>query len=197
MRIRHALNHATHDFFQNYGFLYVQVPIITTTDTEGFSHKFHVTTLLNKMKTGESTIKASESNNFDGVSLESIKDSLTEKINQVEELKRTDSNKEASLAAIEDLKKTNELISQLERKENQKEKDLNFLDDYFSCQAFLTVSGRLHLESYACALGNVYSFGPRFKAETFQSTRRVSEMWMTEAEMAFAELEVTVIGNGG
>ncbi|KAJ8429609.1 hypothetical protein Cgig2_017443 [Carnegiea gigantea] len=188
-RIRHALNHATHNFFQNNGFLYVQVPIITTTDTEGFSHKFHVTTLLNKMMMGESTIKASGSNNFDGVSLESIKASLTEKTNQVEELKRTDSNKEASLAAIEDLKKTNELISQLERKEKQEEKDLNFLDDYFSCQAFLTVSGRLHLESYACALGNVYSFGPRFKAETFQSTRRVSEMWMIEAEMAFAELE--------
>lgn len=65
------------------------------------------------------------------------------------------------------------------------------MNDYFSCQAFLTVSGRLHLESYACALGNVYSFGPRFKAQTIHSTRHVSEMWMVEAEMAFSELEVS------
>jgi len=155
----------------------------------------------------EESTKASGSKDFDGVSLESIKASLTEKTNRVEELKRSDSNMESLVAAIEDLNKTNELISQLEKKEKQKEEDeskglikpdrLNFLDDFFSCQAFLTVSGRLHLESYASALGNVYSFGPRFKAETLQSTRRVSEMWMAEAEMAFAELEVIVIENGG
>ncbi|KAK9726655.1 hypothetical protein RND81_05G228700 [Saponaria officinalis] len=194
-RIRHGLTHATHVFFQDNGFLYVQVPVITATDSEGFSDKFHVTTLLNKAsKEGSST----KSSGLKDVSLESIKASLKEKSTRVEELRRTDSNREALLAAVQDLKKTNELASQLEAKEKrEKAKEaslvktdrLDFLDDFFSCQAFLTVSGRLHLESYACALGNVYSFGPRFKAETSQSTRHVSEMWMFEAEMAFAELE--------
>ncbi|XP_021720160.1 asparagine--tRNA ligase, cytoplasmic 2-like isoform X2 [Chenopodium quinoa] len=198
-RIRHSLTHATHNFFQNNGFLYVQVPVITTTDSEGLSNKFNVTTLLGKTITEEPSNKpTSVTKQVSGVSLESIKASLKEKSNQVEELKRTDSNREALLAAIQDLKKTNELASQLEAKE-KKEKEkatalvkpdkLDFTDDFFSCQAFLTVSGRLHLESYACALGNVYSFGPRFKAQTSHSTRHVSEMWMVEAEMAFAELE--------
>ncbi|XP_074287431.1 asparagine--tRNA ligase, cytoplasmic 2 isoform X2 [Silene latifolia] len=192
-RIRHELTHGTHTFFQNNGFLYVQVPIITTTDSDEFSNKFQVTTLLsNKATEEETSTKAS------GVSLESIKASLKEKINRIEELKRTDSNREALLAAVQDHKKTNELALELEAEEKRekakanaliKPDRLNFLDDFFSCQAFLTVSGRLHLESYACALGNVYSFGPRFKASTSQSTRHVSEMWTVEAEMAFAELE--------
>ncbi|XP_057534670.1 asparagine--tRNA ligase, cytoplasmic 2 isoform X1 [Amaranthus tricolor] len=189
-RIRHALTHATHNFFQQNGFLYVQVPVITTADSEGCTNKFHVTTLVSK-PTHES------SNAFDevsGVSLASVKNALKEKTNKLDELRRTDSNREALLAAIQDLKKTNELASQLEAKEkkekaNSKTDQLDFMNDYFSCQAFLTVSGRLHLESYACALGNVYSFGPRFKAQTIHSTRHVSEMWMVEAEMAFSELE--------
>ncbi|KAJ8431426.1 hypothetical protein Cgig2_004458 [Carnegiea gigantea] len=193
-RIRHALTHATHNFFQNNGFLYVQVPVITTVDAEGFSNKFHVTTLLNKMMK-----ESSSGDDTGGVNLESIKVSIRQKSDRVEELKRTGSNKEALIAAVQDLNKTKELASHLEEKEKQKEKSkdlalvkpakFNFLDDYFSCQTFLTVSGRLHLESYACALGNVYSFGPRFRAETSQSVRQVSEMWMVEAEMAFAELE--------
>ncbi|XP_021749853.1 asparagine--tRNA ligase, cytoplasmic 2-like isoform X1 [Chenopodium quinoa] len=197
-RIRHSLSHATHNFFQNNGFLYVQVPVITTTDSEGLSNKFNVTTLLGKTTEEPSNKPSVVRKQVSGVSLESIKASLKEKSNQVEELKRTDSNREALLAAIQDLKKTNELASQLEAKEKKekakatalvKPDRLDFTDDFFSCQAFLTVSGRLHLESYACALGNVYSFGPRFKAQTSHSTRHVSEMWMVEAEMAFAELE--------
>ncbi|KAH9612704.1 hypothetical protein KSS87_003152 [Heliosperma pusillum] len=162
-RIRHELTHGTHAFFQNNGFLYVQVPIITTTDSDEFSNKFQVTTLLSNSTEEETSTKAS------GVSLESIKASLKEKSNRIDELKRTDSNREALLAAVQDHKKTNELALELEAKEKRdkaktnaliKPDRLNFMDDFFSCQAFLTVSGRLHLESYACALGNVYSFGP-------------------------------------
>ena len=146
--------------------------------------------------------ESSSGDDTGGVNLESIKVSIRQKSDRVEELKRTDSNKEALIAAVQDLNKTKELASHLEEKEKQKEKSkdialvkpakFNFSDDYFSCQTFLTVSGRLHLESYACALGNVYSFGPRFRAETSQSVRQVSEMWMVEAEMAFAELEVFI-----
>ncbi|KAK8532414.1 hypothetical protein V6N13_131743 [Hibiscus sabdariffa] len=125
-RIRSALDFATHAFFQNHGFLQVQVPIITTTDSEGFSEKFQVTTLLgNTSKKGEPVTTL-----------------------------RPDYN-----------------------------------EDFFGRQSYLTVSGRLHLESYACALGNVYSFGPRFRAEKTVSLKQVAEMWIVEVEMAFTQLE--------
>lgn len=97
----------------------MQVPVITTTDSEGFNNKFNVTTLLNKTKSEEEPTKGSSRNEvISGVSLASIKASLKEKSHQVEELKRTDNNKEALLAAIQDLKK-NELASQLEAKEKK------------------------------------------------------------------------------
>ncbi|GAV70756.1 tRNA-synt_2 domain-containing protein [Cephalotus follicularis] len=191
-RIRSAMSLATHTFLQNNGFMYVQVPIITTTDTEGFSEKFQVTTLLNK------AIKKEEFkviNGIDGVSLEMVKASLKEKSNLVDELKRTDSNKEALVAAVQDLKKTNELASQLEARKNFKQlksikaDSFNFSEDFFCCQTYLTVSGRLHLESYACALGNVYSFGPRFRADKTESAKHAAEMWMVDVEIAFSQLE--------
>lgn len=59
-----------------------------------------------------------------------------------------------------------------------------------SSETYLTSSGRLHLGSYAAALGNVYSFGPRFRATTLESPKQVAEMWMAETQMAFSELEV-------
>ena len=189
MRIRNALTFATHTFFQNHGFLDVQVPIITNTDCEGFSEKFQVTTLLEKADKKE---KPTTVNDTEGVSLEVIKSSVKEKSKIVEELKRTDSNKEALAAALQDLRKTNELASQLEAREKSKpgtslEADINFSEDFFARQTYLTVSGRLHLESHACALGNVYSVGPRFRAD---STKRVAEMSMIDVEMAFSQLEV-------
>ncbi|KAK0588758.1 hypothetical protein LWI29_005077 [Acer saccharum] len=182
MRIRNALTFASHTFFQNNGFLYVQVPVITTTDSEGCSEKFHVTTLIDRADKEDPNTASVE-----GVSLDAIKSAIKEKSNLIEELKRSDSNKEALFAAEQDIRKTNELASQLEAR--QKSKKLNTREDFFSCQAYLTVSGRLHLESYACALGNVYSFGPRFRAEKSQSPKCVAEMWMVEVEMAFSQLE--------
>ncbi|XP_052171320.1 asparagine--tRNA ligase, cytoplasmic 2-like isoform X2 [Diospyros lotus] len=65
--------------------------------------------------------------------------------------------------------------------------------DFFSCQTYLTVSGRLHLEIYACSLGNVYSFGPRFRAQTSESKQHAPEMWMVEVEMGFSQLEDAMI----
>jgi asparaginyl-tRNA synthetase len=66
----------------------------------------------------------------------------------------------------------------------------SFYGDFFSQQTYLTVSGLLHLESYACAMGNVFSFGPRFRADRKESAKRISEMWMVEVQMAFSQLEV-------
>jgi len=53
----------------------------------------------------------------------------------------------------------------------------------------LTVSGQLNAETYACAIGNVYTFGPTFRAEDANTSRHLAEFWMIEPEMAFADLE--------
>ncbi|TMW63518.1 hypothetical protein Poli38472_002459 [Pythium oligandrum] len=62
-------------------------------------------------------------------------------------------------------------------------------DDFFGGPAYLTVSGQLHGEMYACALSKVYTFGPTFRAENSNTTRHLAEFWMIEPEMAFAGLE--------
>jgi len=63
-----------------------------------------------------------------------------------------------------------------------------FADDFFGDEAFLTVSGQLNLESYACSLGKVYTFGPTFRAENSNTSRHLAEFWMIEPEIAFADL---------
>ncbi|KAL4270948.1 hypothetical protein HN51_053939 [Arachis hypogaea] len=186
MRIRNALSFATHSFFNGQGFLDVQIPIITTTDCEGFGKLFQVTGLEQKADKQ----KLSTIHETDGVSLDIVKAAAKEKSNIVETLKRTESNREALAAAVQDLRKTNELVSQLEAIEKKNLKSLSSKDEAVdaSRDLFLTVSGRLHLESYACALGNVYSFGPRFQADKTDSAKHASEMWMVEVEMAFSQL---------
>jgi asparaginyl-tRNA synthetase len=61
--------------------------------------------------------------------------------------------------------------------------------DFFGRRASLTVSGQLEGETYACALGNIYTFGPTFRAENSNTRRHLSEFWMIEPEMAFADLD--------
>jgi asparaginyl-tRNA synthetase len=61
--------------------------------------------------------------------------------------------------------------------------------DFFGRAAYLTVSGQLEAETYACALSRVYTFGPAFRAENSNTVRHLAEFWMIEPEMAFASLE--------
>ncbi|CAL4321868.1 asparagine--tRNA ligase [Buchnera aphidicola] len=61
-------------------------------------------------------------------------------------------------------------------------------DNFFGKKVFLTVSGQLTIEAYACALSKVYTFGPIFRAENSNTTRHLSEFWMLEVEMAFYKL---------
>ncbi|MFZ5428061.1 MAG: asparagine--tRNA ligase [Thermodesulfobacteriota bacterium] len=61
--------------------------------------------------------------------------------------------------------------------------------DFFGKEAFLTVSGQLSAEPFALALGDVYTFGPTFRAEPSDTARHAAEFWMVEPEMAFATLE--------
>jgi len=64
----------------------------------------------------------------------------------------------------------------------------DYSQDFFGKPAFLTVSGQLGAETHACALGDVYTFGPTFRAENSQTTRHLAEFNMVEPEMAFADL---------
>lgn len=122
-RIRNQLAWATHKFFQERGFLYLNTPIITGSDCEGAGEMFRVTTL--DMKQPPKT--------EDG--------------------------------------------------------DIDFSQDFFGKPTYLTVSGQLNAEIYACALSDVYTFGPTFRSENSNTSRHLAEFWMIEPEMAFADLQ--------
>lgn len=64
----------------------------------------------------------------------------------------------------------------------------DFSEDFFGRQASLTVSGQLEAEIYCLGLGNVYTFGPTFRAENSNTSRHLAEFWMIEPEMAFCDL---------
>ncbi|GEO05587.1 asparagine--tRNA ligase [Adhaeribacter aerolatus] len=66
--------------------------------------------------------------------------------------------------------------------------EVNYTDDFFGKQTNLTVSGQLEGEVTAMALGQIYTFGPTFRAENSNTTRHLAEFWMIEPEMAFADL---------
>ena len=66
---------------------------------------------------------------------------------------------------------------------------VDYTQDFFGKETSLTVSGQLNAETYAQAFGNVYTFGPTFRAENSNTTRHATEFWMLEPEMAFADLE--------
>ena len=123
IRIRNRLAFATHKFYQEQNFYYLNTPIITCSDCEGAGEMFQVTTL--------------------------------------------DMNK---------IPKT-------------KDGKIDYSEDFFGRTANLTVSGQLEAETHACALGNVYTFGPTFRAENSNTRRHLSEFWMIEPEMAFADID--------
>lgn len=126
-RIRNALAYATHKYFQELGFFYVNTPIITASDCEGAGEMFQITTLLlNKEKTAD--------------------------------IKKTADGK------------------------------IDYSEDFFKRPAFMTVSGQLNAEIYACSMGSVYTFGPTFRAEDSYTSRHLAEFWMIEPEIAFADL---------
>lgn len=122
-RIRNQLAYATHQFFQERGFIYLNTPIITASDCEGAGQMFRVTT-----------------------------------------------------HDLNNLPKT-------------KEGKLDDTQDFFGKPAYLTVSGQLNGEIYACAMSDIYTFGPTFRAENSNTSRHLAEFWMIEPEMAFADIK--------
>jgi asparaginyl-tRNA synthetase len=121
-RVRHTIAQAIHRFFHENGFVWVNTPIITTSDAEGAGELFRVSTL------------------------------------DLMRLPRTAEGK------------------------------VDFTQDFFGREAFLTVSGQLNVESYCLALSKVYTFGPTFRAENSNTSRHLAEFWMIEPEIAFANL---------
>jgi asparaginyl-tRNA synthetase len=121
-RVRHTIAQAIHRFFHENGFLWVNTPIITSSDAEGAGELFRVSTL------------------------------------DLMHLPRTPDGK------------------------------VDFTQDFFGREAFLTVSGQLNVETYCLALSRVYTFGPTFRAENSNTSRHLAEFWMIEPEIAFASL---------
>ena len=121
-RVRHTIAQAIHRFFHEAGFVWVNTPIITTSDAEGAGELFRVSTL------------------------------------DLMHLPRTPEGK------------------------------VDFAQDFFGREAFLTVSGQLNVETYCLALSKVYTFGPTFRAENSNTSRHLAEFWMIEPEIAFANL---------
>tara|TARA_E500000331_G_scaffold57029_1_gene51050 strand:- start:2195 stop:3586 length:1392 start_codon:yes stop_codon:yes gene_type:complete len=68
------------------------------------------------------------------------------------------------------------------------DQQIDFTEDFFASEAYLTVSGQLQLEALCLAMSNVYTFGPTFRAENSNTSRHLAEFWMVEPEIAFADL---------
>jgi asparaginyl-tRNA synthetase len=77
----------------------------------------------------------------------------------------------------------------LEKPPRHSDGSIDFSKDFFSKPAYLTVSGQLNGETMACALSDIYTFGPTFRAENSNTSRHLAEFWMIEPEMAFADLQ--------
>src|SRR5262245_33044446 len=69
------------------------------------------------------------------------------------------------------------------------ERGVDYTKDFFHKPTYLTVSGQLQVEAFACSLGKVYTFGPTFRAENSNTPRHLAEFWMIEPEMAFYDLQ--------
>lgn len=82
------------------------------------------------------------------------------------------------------------LLGEAEKHGLQKDKDgkIDYSKEFFGKPTFLTVSGQLSVENYCCALSNVYTFGPTFRAENSHTSRHLAEFWMIEPELAFADI---------
>ncbi len=82
-------------------------------------------------------------------------------------------------------------VTSFDLKDIPKNKDgsINYKEDFFGKETNLTVSGQLEAETYALGLGQVYTFGPTFRAENSNTSRHLAEFWMVEPEMAFCDLD--------
>lgn len=172
----------------------MHTPIITTSDCEGAGEMFQVTTLLSEAEKLDKELKQNPPPSE--ADLEAARILVKEKGDVVSQLKSAKASKQEISASVDQLKKAKESLSKLEERSKlqpgipQKDGKTDYTRDFFARQAFLTVSGQLQVESYACALSSVYTFGPTFRAEHSHTSRHLAEFWMVEPELAFADLKV-------
>ncbi|XP_071682924.1 asparagine--tRNA ligase, cytoplasmic 3-like [Lolium perenne] len=193
-RIRSELSFATEKYFRDEGFLHVHTPILTTSDCEGAGEMFQVTTLFSQAQKLEAELKENPAPTQ--ADIDAAKIVAKEKGDTVAQLKSAQATKQEISTAISDLKKAKQDVLTMEERSKLKpgiprreDGSVAFEKDFFKCPAYLTVSGQLHLETLACALGDVYTFGPTFRAEHSHTSRHLAEFWMVEAEFAFANLQ--------
>ncbi|CAA3012011.1 asparagine--tRNA ligase, cytoplasmic 1-like [Olea europaea subsp. europaea] len=198
-RIRNALAYATHTFFQKHGFLYVHTPIVTTSDCEGAGEMFQVTTLISEAEKLEKELKENPAPSEADIRAAELV--VKEKGEAVAQLKSANASKEEISASLAVLSKAKENLLKLRERFKlgercrlgagfpQKDGKIDYSQDFFARQAFLTVSGQLQVETYACALSSVYTFGPTFRAEHSHTSRHLAEFWMVEPEIAFADIK--------
>ncbi|KAF9611310.1 hypothetical protein IFM89_029748 [Coptis chinensis] len=189
-RIRNALAYATHTFFQMHN-LYVHTPIITTSDCEGAGEMFQVTTLFSDADKVDKELKQKPPPSE--ADIEAAKKLVSRRKERL--IKSAKAKKEDITDLVSELKKAKDDLTHREERFKLKpglpEKDgkIDYTRDFFAWQAFLTVSGQLQVETFSCALSNVYTFGPTFRAEHSHTSRHLAEFWMVEPEIAFADLE--------
>ncbi|EFH38944.1 hypothetical protein ARALYDRAFT_497343 [Arabidopsis lyrata subsp. lyrata] len=181
-RIRNALAFATHSFFQEHGFLYIHTPIITTSDCEGAGEMFQVTTLINHTERVEQDLIDNPPPTEADVEAERL--IVKERGEAVSRLKAAKASKEEITASVAQLTIAKACLAHVEERSRlkpglpKKDGKIDYSDDFFGRQAFLTV-----LVSY-----NVYTFGPTFRAENSHTSRHLAEFWMVEPEIAFADI---------
>jgi len=142
--------------------LYIHTPIVACTDCEGAGEQFAVTTML-----GTDHDKV-------GVELPKIQEEEKKEMSKKEQKRLEKKKKKAQEAGVKEVHKIPGAV--------------DYSKDFFSRRANLTVSGQLNVETHACALSDVYTFGPTFRAENSHTGRHLSEFWMIEPEVAFATL---------
>ena len=201
-RVRSTLAFATHEFFQGEGFSYLNSPILSTSDCEGAGEMFQVTTLLaGKDEATTTTATAIRAEMGPGAKAE-LETAIASQGEVVRAAKKE--GEQARIAA--EVEKLLALKAKLaagvdgalagsgapnpdQALPRNPDGSVDYTQDFFGRKAFLTVSGQLQGEIYATAMGDVYTFGPTFRAENSNTSRHLAEFWMVEPEMAFCDLE--------
>jgi len=186
-RVRSTLAYATHEFFQDNGFKYLNSPILSTSDCEGAGEMFQVTTLLSKYEEEQRLPRVGEGE---------MKELAAAVSTQGAAVKAAKAGGGDKARVEEEVKKLLELKDRLAAAEAGSRSVLtggpgggvDYSKDFFGDKTFLTVSGQLQGEIYATAMGDVYTFGPTFRAENSNTSRHLAEFWMVEPEMAFCDL---------
>ena len=188
-RVRNQLAYATHKFFQENGFLYANTPIVTASDCEGAGEQFQVTTLLNGFAAAAAATPEAIT------AAEAAAKEQREVVKAVKEAKKAgDASKEdvdGAVAKLLSLKSEAEALAGAAGGASLPKKDdgsIDYSQDFFGKPSYLTVSGQLNGEIMACAVNDIYTFGPTFRAENSNTSRHLAEFWMVEPELAFADL---------